>query len=86
MIARYPVPPVNAEGFLAVTGGHEVYWEESGTRDGVPVVFLHGGPGAAPGSFARCFFNPSKFRIVVFHQRGCGKSRPLYVPFALWPC
>ncbi|MDA5192676.1 prolyl aminopeptidase [Govanella unica] len=64
-------------GYLAVGDGHEIWWEESGNPAGVPVLYLHGGPGA-PGSAAhRRFFDPDFYRLVVFHQRGCGRSLPL---------
>src|SRR5439155_4203029 len=55
---------------------HQIYWEENGSRDGEPVMFMHGGPGAGcHKSFAR-FFNPARYRVILFDQRGCGKSTP----------
>src|ERR1051326_1525182 len=55
---------------------HQIYWEEYGSPDGEPVVFMHGGPGAGSHkSFAR-FFNPERYRVILFDQRGCGKSTP----------
>jgi proline iminopeptidase len=55
---------------------HEIYFEECGNPAGKPVVFVHGGPGAATSGAARRFFNPKRYRIVLFDQRGAGKSRP----------
>ena len=63
-------------GWLRVSPRHEIYWEESGNPRGKPVVFLHGGPGAGADPRARRFFDPTRYRIVVFDQRGCGRSRP----------
>src|SRR6478672_4499857 len=55
---------------------HRIYWEEYGSADGEPVMFMHGGPGAGSHkSFAR-FFNPDRYRVILFDQRGCGKSTP----------
>ena len=65
-----------ASGMLAVDGRHTIYWEQSGNPDGVPVLFLHGGPGAGSAPVHRRFFDPQFYRIVVFDQRGCGRSRP----------
>jgi proline iminopeptidase len=64
-------------GHLAVDNGHSLYWEECGNPDGVPVLFLHGGPGAGLSPSHRRFFDPSYYRIVLFDQRGAGKSTPL---------
>ena len=58
------------------TGRHQVYFEESGNPDGKPVIFVHGGPGAATSAIHRRFFDPDAYRIVLFDQRGCGKSTP----------
>jgi len=55
---------------------HTLYIEESGEADGIPVVFLHGGPGGACEPSHRRFFDPERYRIILFDQRGCGKSRP----------
>jgi proline iminopeptidase len=59
-----------------VSGGHELYFEESGNPAGKPVVFLHGGPGGGTEPKQRRFFHPEKYRIVLFDQRGCGQSTP----------
>ncbi len=63
-------------GRLKVTRTHELYFEESGNPHGKPVVFLHGGPGGGTDGKQRRFFDPSVYRIVLFDQRGCGKSTP----------
>src|SRR5580704_9173150 len=70
-----PVEPFRT-GRLAVSGGHELYFEESGNPAGKPVVFLHGGPGFGTEPSQRRFFDPQAYRIVLFDQRGCGKSTP----------
>ena len=61
---------------VPVSDGHRLYVEESGKADGLPVVFVHGGPGAACESYHRQFFNPEIYRIILFDQRGCGQSTP----------
>jgi proline iminopeptidase len=61
---------------LAVGDGHQVYWEVSGNPGGKPVVFLHGGPGGGTSPLQRRFFDPAAYRIVLFDQRGCGRSTP----------
>ncbi len=63
-------------GLLAVGDGQEIYWETSGNPDGKPAVFLHGGPGGGAKPTNRQLFDPARYRIVVFDQRGCGRSRP----------
>jgi proline iminopeptidase len=70
-----PIEPFRT-GFLRVSDLHELYFEESGNPDGKPAVFLHGGPGGGTDEKMRTFFNPKVYRIVLFDQRGCGKSRP----------
>jgi proline iminopeptidase len=61
---------------LPVSDTHSLYIEESGNPDGVPVIFLHGGPGGNCEPGHRRFFNPEEYRIILFDQRGCGKSKP----------
>lgn len=61
---------------LPVSGGHVLYIEECGRQDGIPVVFLHGGPGAGCEPYHRRFFDPGVYRVILFDQRGCGRSQP----------
>lgn len=82
----HPIPGVRTElypeiepfqtGHLQVDRLHQVYWEVSGNPAGTPVVFLHGGPGAGASPMHRRFFDPARYRIVIFDQRGAGRSRP----------
>jgi proline iminopeptidase len=72
----YPALEPYRHGYLRVSDIHEIYYEESGNPAGKPAVFLHGGPGAGSDKRARQFFDPHHYRIVVFDQRGCGRSRP----------
>ncbi|MCZ6809905.1 MAG: prolyl aminopeptidase [Proteobacteria bacterium] len=72
----YPAIEPNHTGYLKVGGGHELYYEESGNPHGKPAIFLHGGPGGGCMDKMRRFFNPDVYRIVLFDQRGSGKSRP----------
>jgi len=72
----YPPIEPRVTGRLPVSDGHELYYEESGNAGGKPVVFLHGGPGGGTDPRQRRFFNPDRYRIVLFDQRGCGRSRP----------
>lgn len=71
-------PPINANrtGMLPVSALHTIYWEESGNPHGIPVCFVHGGPGGGTEPTHRCFFDPAKYRIILFDQRGCGRSTP----------
>ena len=64
-------------GYLPLSDGHTMYWEQVGNPRGVPVLFLHGGPGAGAGIIHRRFFDPAFWRVVIFDQRGAGRSRPL---------
>tara|TARA_B100000941_G_scaffold49392_3_gene31288 strand:- start:10554 stop:11501 length:948 start_codon:yes stop_codon:yes gene_type:complete len=70
-----PIEPYN-EFFLKVSKLHTIYVEESGNPTGKPVIFLHGGPGGGSEPIYRQYFNPQKWRIIIFDQRGCGKSLP----------
>jgi proline iminopeptidase len=70
-----PVEPYD-EGMLAVSPVHTIYYEQCGNREGQPVVFLHGGPGGGVVPEYRRFFDPAHYRIVLFDQRGSGKSTP----------
>ena len=69
-----PLEPYDT-GFLK-KGKHEIYYEQCGNPKGKPAIFLHGGPGGGCGSLSRRFFNPKKYRIILFDQRGCGRSKP----------
>jgi len=64
-------------GYLPLSASHVMYWEQAGNPRGRPVLFLHGGPGAGAGAVHRRFFDPHFWRIVIFDQRGAGRSRPL---------
>jgi proline iminopeptidase len=80
-VARKPgefYPPIKPydSGFMRVSEVHELYYEQSGNPNGKPVVFLHGGPGGGTDPKMRQFFDPARYRIVLFDQRGCGRSRP----------
>jgi len=74
----YPQPPCLNFGWLEVDieAGHRIYWEEYGNPDGEPVMFLHGGPGGACAPVMARFFDPKRYRVILFDQRGCGKSEP----------
>lgn len=72
----YPELEPYASGWMSVGAGHEIYYEECGNPQGRPVLVLHGGPGGAVNPGMRRYFDPAKYRIVLFDQRGCGKSRP----------
>ncbi|GGZ08645.1 prolyl aminopeptidase [Pseudoduganella plicata] len=75
----YLFPPVSPSrsGMLAVDDLHTIYWEEVGNPQGVPVLFLHGGPGAGTSPQHRRFFDPRHYRVILFDQRGAGKSQPV---------
>ncbi|WP_243790163.1 prolyl aminopeptidase [Saccharopolyspora gloriosae] len=73
----YPEIEPHASGRLDVGGGHLVHWESCGNPDGKPVVVLHGGPGSGCTPGWRRYFDPDAYRIVLFDQRGCGRSTPL---------
>lgn len=72
----YPDIEPSAVGRLPVDARHTLYWEESGARGGIPIVFLHGGPGGGCLPHHRRFYDPSGWRIVLFDQRGAGRSTP----------
>ena len=69
-----PCEPFNF-GFIE-KDGHKIYYEQCGNPDGKPAVFLHGGPGGGGSTQVRRFFDPEKYNIVIFDQRGCGRSLP----------
>ena len=72
----YPEIEPFDSGFLKVSALHTLYYEQSGNPNGKPVVFVHGGPGGGTSPKCRRFFDPAVYRIVLFDQRGCGKSTP----------
>ena len=75
MQSLYPeIEPFSSQRFKA--DGHEIYFEQSGKPDGIPVVFLHGGPGGGSNANHRRYFDPDKYHIINFDQRGCNRSRP----------
>ncbi len=71
--------PIEARrtGMLAVDELHTIYWEESGNQDGIPVVYVHGGPGGGSSTDKRQWFDPDAYRIILFDQRGAYRSKPL---------
>ena len=70
-----PIEPYDS-GMLEVGGGHNIYWELCGNPQGKPAVYLHGGPGAGSSPEHRRLFDPSRYRVLLFDQRGCGRSLP----------
>ena len=74
--ALYPPVRPYRRGWLRVSARHELYFEECGNPQGKPAMFLHGGPGGGINAAMRRFFDPRRYRIVLFDQRGCGRSRP----------
>ena len=73
----YPPRACHAQGWLDVGDGHQLYWEECGNPLGAPALFIHGGPGVGCTPDDRRWFDPARYRIVLFDQRGAGRSRPL---------
>jgi len=75
---QYLYPPVEPfdRQMMDVGDGHSIYVEQSGRRDGLPVVVFHGGPGGGCSPAMRRYFDPAIYRIILFDQRGCGRSRP----------
>lgn len=72
----YPAIEPYRSGYLSVDHGHKIYWEECGNPNGKPILFVHGGPGIGTMPYNRSFFDPQQYRIILFDQRGCGKSLP----------
>lgn len=75
---RQPYPPIEPydSGMLQVGDSHEIYWELCGNPQGKPALYLHGGPGAGSSPEHRRLFDPSRYRLLMFDQRGCGRSLP----------
>ncbi|MAU09908.1 MAG: prolyl aminopeptidase [Anaerolineaceae bacterium] len=76
MTTRYPHIEPYEHGLLDVGEGHHIYWEQCGNPAGKPVVVLHGGPGSGASEGFRRYFDPARYRIVLFDQRNCGRSLP----------
>ena len=72
----YPEIEPYAQGLLDTDNGQRIYWETCGNREGEPALVLHGGPGSGCTAWHRRLFDPSRYRIVLFDQRGCGRSLP----------
>ncbi|MAY29244.1 MAG: prolyl aminopeptidase, partial [Aurantimonas sp.] len=72
----YPDITPYAHGMLDVGDGHRIYWERCGTPGGRPAVFLHGGPGGGCSPAHRRLFDPAVYDVLLFDQRGCGRSTP----------
>ncbi len=77
LLDLFPALTPYSSGFLAVDATHNLYWEQSGNPDGVPILLLHGGPGAGATPTHRRFFDPDHYRIIIIDQRGSGRSHPL---------
>ncbi len=73
----FPDVTARCSGMLRVSGLHTIYWEEVGREDGIPALFLHGGPGSGLSRSHRRFFDPDAYRVVLFDQRGAGRSTPV---------
>ncbi len=76
--ASYLYPPIDPfdQRMIDVGQGHTIYMEQSGNPEGAPVVVLHGGPGGGCSPAMRRYFDPAHYRVILFDQRGCGRSRP----------
>lgn len=76
-LALYSTSTPFDEGWLSVSGGHHIHYTQCGIPDGIPAVVIHGGPGSGSSPQQVGFFNPARYRIIQFDQRGCGLSYPL---------
>ena len=76
MLVLFPELKPYARYQIKVSDIHELYVDEAGNPDGIPVLFVHGGPGGACDASSRRFYDPAEFRIITFDQRGCGRSTP----------
>lgn len=76
LVGLYPsIRPYNS-GYLSVGDGHRLYYEECGNPKGLPILYVHGGPGSGCSKNSRRFFDRKKWRVILFDQRGCGRSKP----------
>lgn len=75
-LGLYPSIEPYAQGLLAVSGGHEIYYEVCGNPHGKPALLVHGGPGSGSNATMRRYHDPSRYKIILFDQRGCGRSTP----------
>lgn len=75
-VGLYPPIEPYMQARMAVSGGHEIYYEQSGNPNGIPVLVVHGGPGGGSNPTMRRCHDPARYRIVMFDQRGCGRSTP----------
>lgn len=76
MLQLFPPIEPHAHGFITVGPQQQVYWESRGNPDGVPAIVLHGGPGSGCTESMRRYFDPNRYRVFLFDQRGCGRSSP----------
>lgn len=76
MLELYPELEAFTENVLKISSGHSIYYEQAGNKSGIPVIFLHGGPGSGCSENHRRYFNPDKYRVILFDQRGCNRSTP----------
>ena len=76
MLELYPELNIFSESTLNTNSGHSVYYEQAGNKSGLPVIFIHGGPGSGCSENHRRYFNPEKYHIILFDQRGCNRSTP----------
>lgn len=77
LLDLFPAITPYSSGFLNIDTTHNIYWEQSGNPDGIPILLIHGGPGAGATRTHRRFFDPDHYRIIIFDQRGAGRSTPL---------
>ncbi len=76
LLELFPAIKPYSTGYMKTEEPHEIYWEQCGNPDGIPVLFVHGGPGAGCSATHRQFFDPEHYRIILFDQRGAGRSTP----------
>jgi proline iminopeptidase len=76
LLELYPELEPFSNNVLESSSGHSIYFEQSGNESGIPVIFLHGGPGSGCSENHRRYFNPEKYHIILFDQRGCNRSTP----------